>query len=76
MLISKASLHDVNVLDVIVYEAGSFYVMDKAYIDFARLYRMHLQKAFFVTRAKENMGFKRIYSRAADRAKGIKLGAC
>lgn len=72
LLISKASLHDVNVLDVIVYEAGSFYVMDKAYIDFARLYKIHLQKAFFVTRAKENMRFRRMYSMEADRANGVK----
>ncbi|MER3317164.1 MAG: IS4 family transposase [Allomuricauda sp.] len=72
LLISKASLHDVNVLDAIVYETGSFYIMDKAYIDFARLYKIHLQKAFFVTRAQGNMRFKRMYSMAADRAKGVK----
>lgn len=70
--ISRASLHDVNVLDILTYEAGSFYVMDKAYIDFARLYAIHVQKAFFVTRAKANMRFKRMYSRAADRPKGVK----
>lgn len=70
--ISKASLHDVNVLDILTYEAGSFYVMDKAYIDFARLYAIHLQKAFFVTRAKENMRFKRMYSATANRTKGVK----
>lgn len=52
LLISKASLHDVNALDFIAYEAGCFYVMDKAYIDFARLYNIHRQKAYFVTRAK------------------------
>ena len=46
--------------------------MDKAYIDFARLYAIHLQKAFFVTRAKENLRFKRMYSRPADKAKGVK----
>lgn len=72
LLISKASLHDVNVLDEIAYEGGSFYVMDKAYIDFARLYRIHLQEAFFVTRAKDNMRFGRMYSMGADRSKGIK----
>jgi len=70
--ISRASLHDVNVLDILTYEAGSFYVMDKAYIDFARLYEIHLQKAFFVTRAKANMRFRRMYSSAADRSKGVK----
>ncbi|MDF0708095.1 IS4 family transposase [Flagellimonas okinawensis] len=70
--ISNASLHDVNVLDIVPYETGSFYVMDKAYIDFARLYAIHLQKAFFVTRAKDNLRFKRMYSRAVDKAKGVK----
>tara|TARA_R110000772_G_C13253301_1_gene434729 strand:+ start:345 stop:1349 length:1005 start_codon:yes stop_codon:yes gene_type:complete len=70
--ISNASLHDVNVLDIVPFEAGGFYVMDKAYIDFARLYAIHLQKAFFVTRAKENLRFKRMYSRPADKAKGVK----
>jgi hypothetical protein len=70
--ISNASLHDVNVLDIVPYEAGSFYVMDKAYIDFARLYAIHLQMAFFVTRGKENLRFKRMYSRVVDKAKGVK----
>lgn len=70
--ISNASLHDVNVLDILPYETGSFYVMDKAYIDFARLYAIHLQKAFFVTRAKENLRFRRMYSRPVDKAKGVK----
>lgn len=70
--VSNASLHDVNVLDIVPYEAGSFYVMDKAYIDFARLYAIHLQKAFFVTRAKENLRFKRMYSSPAEKAKGVK----
>lgn len=70
--ISKASLHDVNVLDMLAYEVGSFYVMDKAYIDFVRLYKIHLQQAFFVTRAKNNLRFKRMYSNKADRTKGVK----
>lgn len=70
--ISKASLHDVHVLDILTYEIGSFYVMDKAYIDFERLYKIHQQEAFFITRAKQNMRFKRIYSMKADKTKGIK----
>lgn len=69
--ISKASVHDVNVLDIVQYEAGSFYVVDKGYIDFNRLYKLHSQKAFFVTRAKANTRFKRIYSRPADKANGV-----
>ena len=69
--ISKASVHDVNILDMVQYEAGSFYVVDKGYIDFSRLYKLHSQGAFFVTRAKTNMRFKRIYSRHVDKASGV-----
>ena len=72
LYISRASLHDVNVLDIIQYESGSFYVLDKAYIDFERLYKLHSQGAFFVTRAKENMRFKRMYSRPVDKTEGVK----
>lgn len=70
--ISKASLHDVNILDIIPYEKGSFYIVDKAYVDFSRLHSMHLQDVFFVTRAKTNMRFKRMYSKKADKAAGVK----
>jgi hypothetical protein len=70
--ISEAKLHDVNVLDYLDYEAGSFYVMDKAYVDFKRLYKLHKRNAYFVTRAKDNMRFKRMYSRKADRKNGVK----
>lgn len=65
-------MHDVNVLDLLTYEAGSFYVIDKGYIDFKRLYYMHQQRAFFVTRAKDNMRFNRMYSRPVDKATGVK----
>ena len=71
LYISKANVHDVNVLDIIQYEADSFYVVDKAYIDYKRLFRLHSQGAFFVTRAKNNMRFKRMYSKPADKTKGI-----
>ena len=71
MYISEASLHDVNVLDILHFEAGSFYIMDKAYIDFLRLFRLHQQGAFFVTRAKENIRFKRMYSRPVDKGTGL-----
>ncbi len=70
--VSKASLHDVNILDVLNYESGSFYVMDKAYVDFERLFEVHRQKAFFVTRAKNNMRFRRMYSRPVDKTTGVK----
>lgn len=68
---SNASVHDVNVLDFISFEANSFYVMDKGYVDYKRLYRIHLCKAFFVTRAKDNMNYRRLYSHSKDKKKGI-----
>jgi len=70
--ISKASVHDVNILDLIPYEAGSFYVVDKAYIDFRRFFKIHTQGSFFVTRAKNNMRFKRMYSKTVDKTTGVK----
>lgn len=72
LYISEAKLHDVNILDRLEYEAGSFYVMDKAYVDFKRLYALHKKNAYFVTRAKDNMRFKRIYSGKADKVNGVK----
>jgi len=69
--ITTARVHDVNVLDIIPYEFGSFYVFDKGYIDFLRLHRIHTIGSFFVTRAKENMQFKRMYSRRADKSAGV-----
>jgi hypothetical protein len=71
ILFSNASFHDVNILDVICFENGSFYILDKGYIDFGRLYRIHLAGAFFITRARDNMNFRRLYSRAADKTKGV-----
>ena len=69
--ISDGLLHDVNVLDEIVPEAGSFYIMDRGYLDFARLYRLHQCMAFFVTRAKDNFRFRRLYSHPVDKSSGI-----
>jgi hypothetical protein len=69
--ISDGKLHDVNVLDILLVEAGSFYIMDRGYLDFMRLYAMHRAGAFFVTRAKENMDARRVYSLPVDRASGI-----
>ncbi|MCF8716344.1 IS4 family transposase [Joostella atrarenae] len=70
--ISNASLHDVNVMDIIPFQMGDFYVFDKAYIDFERLYKLHDKEAFFVTRAKDNMRFKRMYSNPTDKTAGVK----
>jgi hypothetical protein len=71
ILFSNASLHEVNVLDVICFEADSFYILDKGYIDYRRLYRIHLSSAFFITRAKDNMNFRRLYSHSVDKSKGV-----
>ena len=69
--ISDGKLHDVNVLDVLIAEPGAFYVMDRGYLDFERLYRFNQAASFFVTRAKSNFKFKRVYSRPVDRSTGL-----
>ena len=69
--ISDGKLHDVNVLDVLIPEPGAFYVMDRGYLDFERLYRLDQARSFFVTRAKSNFRFKRVYSRPVDRSTGL-----
>lgn len=71
ILFSNASVHDVNVLDVIPFEANSFYIMDRGYVDYKRLYRIHLCGAFFVTRAKDNMNYRRLYSHQKDKDAGV-----
>ena len=71
ILFSTASVHDVNVLDVIPFEVNSFYVMDRGYVDYKRLYKIQLCGAFFVTRAKDNMNYRRLYSRPKDKSAGI-----
>lgn len=70
--ISDGKLHDVNILDRIAFEAGSFYIMDRAYIDFARLHTLHQAQAFFVVRAKSNLQFRRVYSRPVDKQTGLR----
>jgi hypothetical protein len=69
--ITEGKLHDVNFLDELVLEPGAFYVMDRGYLDFARLYRFALAGAFFVTRAKSNFDFRWRTSREVDRASGV-----
>lgn len=71
ILFSTASLHDVNVLDVIHFEANSFYIMDRGYVDYKRLYKINLCGAFFVTRAKDNMNYRRLYSHPKETTCGI-----
>jgi len=69
--ISDGKLHDVNVLDMLALEAGAFYVMDRGYVDFSRLYTLHQTGAFFVTRAKSPMDARRVYSATTDRTTGV-----
>ena len=69
--ISDGKLHDVHALDMLVPEAGAIYVMDRGYVDFARLHRLHEAGAFFVTRAKSNLSAHRVYSAATDRTTGV-----
>jgi hypothetical protein len=70
--ITEGLTHDIHFLDKLIYEAGAYYVADKAYVDFERLYTIHKANAFFVTRAKNNMSYRRIYSAKVNKAKGIK----
>jgi hypothetical protein len=70
--ITDGKVHDVNVLDQIMPEAGAFYVMDRGYIDFERLYRFTLEPAYFVVRTKSNVLLHRRYSHAADSATGVR----
>jgi IS4 transposase len=69
--ITPAQLHDVHFLDHLVLEAGAFYVMDRGYLDFTRLFRWTGSGAFFVTRARKNFRFHRLESRAVDKATGV-----
>jgi len=64
-------MHEVNVLDMLTFEPGAFYVMDRGYIDFRRLYKLHQSGAFFVTRAKSNLDARRVYSQAVDKDVGL-----
>lgn len=70
--ITEGKVHDVNILDLLIPEPGSFYVMDRAYLDFERLYRIHQAQAFFVIRAKSNMKYRRIYSRPVKKQTGLR----
>jgi hypothetical protein len=71
ILISDGKLHDVNVLDYLLPVPGAYYVMDRGYLDFKRLYVMHQAKAYFVTRAKRNFIFNRRYSHEVDKSTGV-----
>jgi len=70
--ITDGKVHDVNILDELIPEAGSFYVMDRGYLDFARLYTLSLFAAYFVIRSKSNLRFRRLYSHPVDKSTGLR----
>ena len=71
ILVTPASVHDVNILDMIRFEANSFYIMDRGYIDYKRLFKIHESGAYFVTRAKDNMSYRRVYSHEKESGSGV-----
>jgi IS4 transposase len=71
VIITHGKIHEVTVLDDLIMEAGAIYIMDRGYLDFARLDRIQQSSAFFVTRAKSNFKFKRLYSNSVDKTTGI-----
>jgi hypothetical protein len=70
--VTAASTHDVNAMDSISYEPGSFYIFDRGYLDFERMYFIHQSKSFFIIRAKHNLQFKRMYSRSTSKTSGVR----
>jgi hypothetical protein len=70
--ITDGKIHEVNILDILIPEAGSFYIMDRGYLDFARLYALHLASAFFIVRAKSNIQCQRLYSRPVEKLTGLR----
>ena len=73
VIITPGNVHDVNILDELVFDPGAFYVMDRAYVDFDRLHRIHRASAFFVTRTKANFQCRRRYSAPVDKVAGIRF---
>lgn len=69
--VSPASLHDVNALDLLYFEAGGYYILDRGYVDYERLFRIHQSSAYFVIRAKENLQFQRMYSNRVNKDNGV-----
>lgn len=70
--ITDGKVHDVNFLDILEIEVGAFYLMDRGYLDFDRLYKINTTPAFFITRAKKNMAYKRLYSNPVDKSTGVR----
>ena len=70
--LTDGSVHDVNILDELYIEPGAYYIVDKGYIDYGRLFKINESNGYFVTRAKYNMGFRRLYSAPIDKTQGIR----
>jgi Transposase DDE domain/Domain of unknown function (DUF4372) len=73
VILTTGKVHDVNILDQLVYEPGAFYIADRGYLDFGRLHQIHRSGAFFVTRAKTNSRFQRRYSHPVDKSTGLRF---
>jgi Domain of unknown function (DUF4372)/Transposase DDE domain len=71
VMITHGKVHDVKILDQLIFEPGAFYIIDRGYLDFERLYAIHQASAFYVIRAKSNFRFRRLYSRAVDKSTGV-----
>ena len=71
--VSAASMNDMRAMDLLYYEPGGYYIFDRGYIDYARLFRVHQSSAFFVCRAKDNLQFQRIYSKKVNKENGVLL---
>jgi len=71
VIITHGKVHDINILDDMMIDIGAIYIMDRGYLDFARLYRLHQSLAIFVTRAKSNFNFRRLYSMPVDKTSGV-----
>lgn len=70
--ITRGNVHEVNVLDTLIFEAGAFYIMDRGYLDFERLFQLHRGQAFFVVRTKKNFQYRRVYSHPVDKTTGLR----
>jgi len=71
VIITHGKVHDVTILDQLIFEPGAFYIIDRGYLDFIRLYGIQQSSAFFVTRTKSNFRFRRLYSRPVDKSTGV-----
>jgi hypothetical protein len=71
--VSSASVHDMNALDLLHYEPGAYYILDRGYVDYERLFRIHQSSAYYVVRAKKDLQFRRMYSRKVNKDNGVLL---